>query len=111
MPATRTVWLVHHAFLNRPDLRFFVRECPITQCRGDTLATIVVVREFVRDTHASKLGISIRAGVTKPTMRHIPTMEAGTIRQCGVPAIEIEATNCTIVVYLVKQILLDGGRI
>jgi len=102
MPAIRAVWLVHHAFLNRPDLRFFVRECPITQCRGDTLATIVVVREFVRDTHASKMVIPVRAGVTEPAMRHIPTMETRAIRQCGVPAIEIQATNCTIVVDLVK---------
>ena len=102
MPATWTVWLVHHAFLNRPDLRFFVRKRPITQCRGDTLATIVVVREFVRDTHASIGGIPIWAGVTEPTMKHIPAMETRTIRKCGVPTIEIQATNGTIVVDLIK---------
>src|SRR5256712_10814150 len=102
MPATWTVWLVHHAFLNRPDTRFFARECPITSCGGDSLATIVVVREFVRDTHASKAVIPIRAGVTEPTMRHIPTMETRTVRQCGVPAIEIQTTDRAVVVNQVK---------
>src|SRR5437667_11746135 len=98
MPAIRAVWLVHHAFLNRPDLRFFVRECPITQCRGDTLATIVVVREFVRDTHASKMVIPVRAGVTEPAMSHIPTMETRSIRPCEVPVIDIKDTKVTSVV-------------
>ena len=102
MPATRTVWLVHHAFLNRPDLRFFVRQCPITQCRADSLATIVILRVFVCDTHASKGVITIRAGVTETTMVHIPTMETRAIRESGVPAIEIQATDRAVVVDLVK---------
>src|SRR5438270_3401443 len=107
MPATRIVWLVHHAFLNRPDARFFVRECPITSRSGDTLAAIVVVREFVRDAHASKAVIPIRAGVTEPTMSHIPTMQTRTIGEDGVPAVEIQATDRPIVIDLVKQKLLD----
>src|SRR5947209_8886999 len=104
VPAIRTVWLVHHTFLNRPDSGFFARECPIAYRRGDTLAAIVVMREFVGDTHTSKGVIPIRAGVTEATMGHIPTMEACAIRQCSIPAIEIQAANCTIVVDLVKQV-------
>src|SRR5712691_5540664 len=96
MPATRAVWLVHHTFLNRPDSRFFVRECSITSSRGDSLATIVVVREFVCDTHASKGVISIRAGVTEPTMVHIPTMQSRAVGQCSIPAKEIQSADRTI---------------
>jgi hypothetical protein len=102
MPATRAVWLIHHAFLNRPDLCFLVRQCPITQCRGDSLATIVVLRELARDTHASKGGITIRAGVAEATMVHIPTMETRAIRESGIPGKEIQATDSAVVVDLVK---------
>ena len=102
MPAIRIVWLVHHAFLNRSDARFFVRERPITSRSGDTLAAIVVVREFVRDAHASKVVIPIRAVVTEPAMGHIPTMQARTIRQSSVPAIEIQTTDRPIMIDLVK---------
>ena len=102
MPATRAVWLVHHAFLNRADSRFFVRQRPITSSRGDSLATIVVVREFVRDAHASIGGIPIRAGVTEPTMGHIPTMQARAIRQRRVPTIKIQTADRPIMIDLVK---------
>src|SRR5438552_2349340 len=102
MPAAWTVRLVHHTFLNRPDTRFFARQCPITSRRGDTLATIVVVREFVRDTHAPKGGIAIRAGVTEATMGHIVTMETRAVGQDGVPAKEIQAADRPIMIDLVK---------
>src|SRR2546421_11233860 len=102
MPATRAIRLIHHTFLNRPDLRFFIRQRPITHRRRDTLATIVVVRKFVCDTHASKGVIPIWAGMTEPTMGHIPTMQARAIRQSSVPAIEIQTTDRPIMVDLVK---------
>src|SRR5450755_2825321 len=102
MPASWTIRLIYHAFLNRTNLGFFICQGTIAPSRGNSLPTIVVVGKFVSNTHTSKSVIPIRAGMAEPTVVHIPTVQTCAIRQCSVPGKEIQTSDRSIMVDQIK---------
>src|SRR5689334_11087502 len=91
-------WLIHHRLLNFRDTLPGGGEWTGI---ADVFTTIAITREALcRD--AVTLRFSIWTGMAETTMKHIPTMQAGTSGQGLIPLEWIETACCSIAVNLRK---------